>query len=160
MSAYRRPHRRVVTGLDDQGRSCAVVDGPPISLGHGVNDGGGGGYLWRTAAVPADNSGREDIAIAPPFSYDWFHDGGSNFMVVEQAPSAQAYMHATDTIDYAVILSGEVTLVLEAGETKLRKGDFLIDRGVNHGWRNDGPDKAVYAVITLPAHPVGKGKTV
>lgn len=153
-------YRRVVTGLDAQGKSCVVVDGPPISLGHGVNDGGGGGYLWRTAAVPADNSGVEDIAIAPPFSYDWFHDGGSNFMVVEQAPSKDAYMHATDTVDYVVMLQGEVSLVLDTGEVKLRAGDFLVDRGVNHGWRNDGPDKAVYAVITVPAHPVGKGRTV
>lgn len=153
-------YRRVVTGLDAQGRSCVLVDGPPIALGHGVNDGGGGGYLWRTASVPADNSGREDIAVTPPFSYDWFHDGGSNFMVVEQAPSKDAFLHATDTIDYAVMLKGEVTLVLEAEEVKLRAGDVLVDRGVVHGWRNDGPDTAVYAVITLPAHPVGKGRTV
>lgn len=153
-------YRRVVTGLDDQGLSTVVVDGPPISLGHGVNDGGGGGYLWRTATVPADNSGCGDIAIAPPFTYDWFHDGGSNFMVVEQAPSKDAYMHATDTVDYVVMLQGEVTLVLEAEEVKLRAGDFLVDRGVNHGWRNDGPDKAVYAVITVPAKPVGRGRTV
>ena len=153
-------YRRVVTGLDDLGRSTVIVDGPPISLGHGVNDGGGGGYLWRTASVPADNSPPGDIRIAPPFSYDWFHDGGSNFMVVEQAPSKDAYMHATDTVDYVVMLQGEVTLVLEAEEVKLRAGDFLVDRGVNHGWRNDGPDKAVYAVITVPAAPVGKGRTV
>lgn len=153
-------YRRIVTGLDDQGKSCVVVDEPPISLGHGVNDGGGGGYLWRTETVPADNSGRTDIRIAPPFSYDWFHDGGSNFMVVEQAPSRDAFMHATDTVDYVVMLEGEVTLVLEAEEVTLRAGDFLVDRGVNHGWRNDGPGKAVYAVITVPAHPVGKGRTV
>lgn len=152
-------YRRVVTGLDAQGRSCVAIDGPPIPLGHGVND-GGGGYLWRTAAVPADNAGSADIAIAPPFSYDWFHDGSTNFMVVEQAPGPDAYMHATDTLDYVVMLRGQVTLVLDTGEVTLKAGDFLVDRGVNHGWRNDGPDTTVYAVIALPAHPVGRGRTV
>lgn len=155
MSAYRR----VVTGLDDRGRSCVVLDGPPIGIG-GLD----GGYIWRSA-VPADNSGREDIQVTPPFTYDWFHEGLTNFMVIEMpagtgAEAGGPYMHATDTIDYVVMLSGEVTLALEAGEAKLRPGDFAVDRGVSHGWRNDGPDKAVMAVITIPAHPVGKGKTV
>lgn len=148
-------YRRVVTGLDEQGRSCVAIDGPPVSLGHGD-----GGYLWRTESVPADNSGRDDIALVPPFTYDWFHDGGTNFMVVEQEPGGDAFMHATDTVDYVVMIGGRVTLVLEIGEVTLNPGDFLIDRGVCHGWRNDGPEKAVYAVITVPAHPVGKGRTV
>lgn len=155
MSAYRR----VITGLDDQGRSCVAIEGPPVSLG-GLD----GGHIWRSA-VPADNSGRDDIRIAPPFTYDWFHEGLTNFMVIEMPAGTGTedggpYMHATDTIDYAVILGGEVTLVLETGETTLRAGDFVVDRGVLHGWRNDGAEKSVMAVITVPAHPVGKGKTV
>ena len=69
-------------------------------------------------------------------------------------------MHATDTLDYIVVIGGEIVLVLETGETVLRAGDFLVDRGVLHAMRNDGESDALIAVVTLPAHPVGKGRTV
>jgi quercetin dioxygenase-like cupin family protein len=70
------------------------------------------------------------------------------------------FWHATDTIDYIVVLRGEVVLVLETGEVTARAGDFIVDRGVLHAWRNDGPETAALAVVNLPAHPVGKGRTV
>ena len=146
------PVRRVVTGLDDAGRSCVLIDAP-------IRDFGDGGYAWRTATVPADNSGRADAA-PDRFSYDLFHDGGSNFFVIELAPGDRSSTHATDTIDYIVIMAGEVTLELESDEVRLRAGDLVTDRGVIHAWRNDGPVMARYAVVTLPAHPVGAGRTV
>jgi mannose-6-phosphate isomerase-like protein (cupin superfamily) len=135
-----------------------TIDGPVIPMG----DGYGGGFVWRTAAVPADNSGSADVDVSN-FSFDMFHDGGANFMHVVMPPNAGedfVFMHTTDTLDYIVMLKGEVTLVLEAEEVKVRAGDFVVDRGVHHAWRNDGPDVAEYVVITLPAHPVGKGRTV
>jgi mannose-6-phosphate isomerase-like protein (cupin superfamily) len=90
------------------------------------------------------------------------HDGGTNFLLTELPPGAggDAFMHATDTIDYLVMLSGAVVLVLETGEVTLRAGDLIVDRGVIHGWRNDGDAPAVFCSVTLPAHPVGKGRTV
>jgi len=91
---------------------------------------------------------------------DMLHDGGSNFLLVELPPGIGRFMHATDTIDYLVVLEGQVVLELEAGEAHLGPGDFIVDRGVMHAWRNDGPATAVMASITLPAHPVGKGRTV
>jgi mannose-6-phosphate isomerase-like protein (cupin superfamily) len=150
--------RRVVTGLNEAGKSCVIVDGPPIPMAPGY----AGGFVWRADSLPADNSGTDDIAIAD-FSFDKFHDGGANFMHVVMPPNAGDVfleMHTTDTLDFVVMLKGEVTLVLEAGETKLSAGQFVVDRGVHHAWRNDGPDDAEYVVITLPAHPVGKGRTV
>lgn len=140
-------YRRVVTGLDADGRSCVVIDGPvaPMSAM--------GGMVWRTEAVPADNSGSRDIA-GEPFSFEMMEGGGSTFMVVEYPPGMGEFWHATSTIDYIVVLEGEVVLELEAGEVRLSAGNFLIDRGVVHSWRNDGPGRAVSAVITLPAHPL------
>lgn len=146
------PVRRVVTGLDGAGRSCVVLDGPLRAFE-------GGGYAWRTTQVPADNSGSGDNA-PDGFSYDLFHDGGSNFFVIELAPGERSSTHATDTIDYIVVMEGEVVLELESGEVRLFAGDLVTDRGVVHAWRNDGPAPARYAVVTLPAHPVGKGRTV
>ena len=147
-----RVFRRVVTGLDAEGKSCVVIDGPVPRLSQASN------LIWRTAAVPADNAGRADTAA--PYAMDMLHDGGSNFMLVELPVGMGRFMHATDTIDYLVVIEGRVTLELEAGETALGPGDFIVDRGVIHAWRNDGPDVAVMASVTLPALPVGAGRTV
>jgi len=146
--------RRVVTGLDEQGRSCIVFDGPVPRHAPVAN------LVWRTASVPADNSGNDDAAV--PYAMEMLHDGGTNFIVTEFPPGmeGEAFMHATDTIDYLVVVSGEITLVLETGDVALGAGDFIVDRGVIHGWRNDGDVTAVYVSVTIPAKPVGKGRTV
>lgn len=150
------PYRRVVTGLNAQGKSCILVDGPIPSTS------ATGGIAWRTDGHPADNSAREDIA-PEPFSFEMMH-AGTIFMVNEYPPgrgnTEPPFWHTTDTIDYIVMLEGEVVIMTETGETTLRKGDFLVDRGISHAWRNDSDALAVAAVITIPAHPVGKGSTV
>lgn len=148
------PYRRVVTGLNAEGKSCIVVDGeiPRTSRATGL--------AWRTAAIPADNSGTDDIERRA-YSFDLLHDGGSNFMVAEYPPGPrQTYWHATDTIDYLVVLKGEIALELETGEVRMQAGDFIVDRGVVHSWYNPGEETAAMAIVTLPAAPVGKGRTV
>jgi hypothetical protein len=50
--------------------------------------------------------------------------------------SRHAYMHRTETIDYGIVLEGELTLVLDVGETIVRAGDIVVQRGTNHGWAN------------------------
>lgn len=143
--------RRVVTGLDPAGRSCVIVDGP----GHPLSD--TSQMVWRSG-IPADNGPSQDCEPAE-FSFDLMQQG-SLFMRMVFQPGMREFWHATDSIDYIVLLEGEVTLMLEAGETTLRAGDFLVDRGVSHCWRNDSGAPAVAAIISLPAHPVGKGRTV
>ena len=149
----RLAHRRVVTGLNQQGQSCVVIDGP-IPRFNGIS----AALAWRTDKLPADNAGSEDAAA--PYAVDMLHTPGSNFAICEFLPGAHAVMHATDTIDYLVIVSGEVRLVLEAGDVTVGPGDFVIDRGVLHGWQNDGSEPCVAAVVNLPALPVGKGRTI
>lgn len=152
MNAAAESARRVVTGLDAQGRSCVILDGP-IAMDSSV-----GGMAWQSAALPADNSGNADAATR--FDFELIHRGGSAFMLVRLPPDAAPYMHATDTLDYIVVIAGEIVLMLETGETVLRAGDFLVDRGVQHAMRNDSGRDALMAVVTLPAHPVGRGRTV
>lgn len=145
--------RRVVTGLDGDGKSCVVIDGAVPQMSP-IN----AAFVWRTEGYPADNSGNSDTAV--PYDVELLHTDGSNFAVCEFPPNTDALMHATDTIDYLVIMSGAVTLVLEDGEAELGAGDFVIDRGVIHGWRNDHDEPCIAAVVNLPAHPVGKGRTI
>jgi mannose-6-phosphate isomerase-like protein (cupin superfamily) len=145
--------RRVVTGLDGEGRSAVIIDGP-VPRYNAMN----AALVWRSEAVPADNSGNADTIV--PYSIDLLHTPGSNFAVCQFPAGADAYMHATDTIDYLIVLSGRVTLVLESGEAELGPGDLVVDRGVVHGWRNPHGEPCVAAVVNLPAHPVGGGRTI
>ncbi len=145
--------RRVVTGLNAEGRSCVLIDGDvPDFATRGL------ALVWATRATPADNSGSADPVS--PYEIEMLHMPGSNFAICTFSPGAPAYMHATDTIDYLVIISGEVTLVLEDGEARLGPGDLVVDRGVMHAWRNDSGAPCVAAVVNLPAHPVGEGRTI
>jgi quercetin dioxygenase-like cupin family protein len=150
--------RRVVTGLDEAGKSCFIADGAVLPLGDTVS------IAWRTAGVPADNT----VVLAPPDNtapvpgllFEMMHGGGTTFMLVRMAPGARADFHATDTIDYITMLSGRMVLETETGETTLEPGDLCVDRGILHAWRNDGAEEALYTVVTIPSHPVGAGRTV
>ncbi len=153
MNARRLSSRRVVTGLNAEGRSCTIIDGEvPHFAEKGL------ALVWETREYPADNSGSADPVR--PYAIEMLHMPGSNFAVCTFTPGAPAFMHATDTIDYLVIISGHVTLVLEDGEAALGPGDLVVDRGVMHAWRNDSDAPCVAAVVNLPAEPVGKGRTI
>lgn len=143
-------HRRVITGLDAAGQSAVLIDGP-IPRHNAIT----AALAWR-CAIPADNSGSADMAA--PYAIDMLHSGMANFAVCEFLPGEGPTMHATDTVDYLVILSGSVTLVLEEGEVDCHPGDCIVDRGVLHGWHNRGSENCIAAVVNLPAHPVGQGR--
>jgi quercetin dioxygenase-like cupin family protein len=144
--------RRVVTGLDAEGKSCVLFDGELARPAATSN------LVWQSS-LPADNSGGADAA-AKPFEIATVHHQGSNFLLIQFAAGTVPGMHVTDTLDYFVMLSGSVTLELETGAVILQPGDFVVNRGVMHGWRNDGPEVAVLAAMTVPSTPVGPGRTI
>ena len=145
------PYRRVVTGLGEDGKSRILIDGP-IDRAEVASS-----YVWRSA-IPADNSGSADTAV--PFTIDMVHYDGGNFILIEFPPGMQPFMHATDTLDYIVMLKGEVHFATETGEVTLKPGDFVVNRGTMHAWRNDGPETAVLAAMTVPSKPLGQGRTI
>jgi len=63
--------------------------------------------------------------------------------------SKHAFMHRTETIDYGIVLQGEITLILDEGETVARAGDIVIQRGTNHGWANRGSVPCRIAFILI-----------
>ena len=146
--------RRVVTGMDVDGKSTIVIDSAVPSM-KGV---GAGGLIWRTSTSPVDNSVYPDTENVA-FSFDLMHSGSSVFIVHELPPGITAPMHATDTIDYIVILKGEIVLITETGEVRCGQGTFIVDRGINHAWRNDTAESVVMGVVILPANPVGRGRS-
>jgi quercetin dioxygenase-like cupin family protein len=149
--------RRVVTGLDADGKSCVLFDGPapwPGALGPTtvVN-------LWAAPALPADNSGTSDVA-AQGFDPAQLGGPGYGFMLLEIAPGSGSQdpgMHFTNTNDHLVLLAGELTLVLDRSDVVLRAGDTMICRGHVHGWRNDGAVPAVGVSLHLPARQSSPG---
>lgn len=116
------PPRRVVTGLAADGRSTVLIDSPAPCV------------AWSAPGCPANNDDNVDTSNAQ-FG---FPETGTNCIWVDIPPGGGTQMHATDTIDYLVVLTGEIMLMTETGKTVLGPGDILIDRGVVHAWQNEG----------------------
>ena len=177
--------RRVVTGHDSQGLSRIAQDGPsPFVL---ATNGGAGPVvtdLWKTFGTPADNhTGQEPcagITLAPPargtilrtvqfppdssYMADWdehaaFAAMGHRFGGAETRKGSTVGMHRTPSLDYAIVLSGEIWAVMDQGETLLRAGDVLVQRGTNHGWSNRGTAPALLAFVLIDAGEPAPGET-
>ena len=176
-----RPVRRIVTGHDAQGRSIIASDAPSphaITLGvdtFGVTD------IWKTTRTPVDNTGRDDpctstISLAPPangtvvrlvefppdkeYLAQWKRDdafaamGKSGAHAIDPSAARHAAMHRTASIDYAIVIEGEICAVLDTTETVMRVGDILVQRGTNHAWSNRGDRPALVAFVLIDAKPV------
>jgi quercetin dioxygenase-like cupin family protein len=136
--------RRVVTGLVANGRSCILIDDAAKMV------------IWNVDTLPADNSGSLDQG-GGRFR---FPTSGAQFVYSDLPAGSAAPMHATDTVDFIVVISGSVVFVTESGEALLRAGDSLINRGAAHAWRNDGDEFCRIVSVMCPAKPLGKGATI
>jgi hypothetical protein len=167
-----REPRRIITGHDAAGKSVVVIDAPPTPFG----------AYWMTEATPVDNAASGDAGLQvrklePP-------PGGSIFRFAAIPPedpnvpreererqTAKMFaqmdathcradttrhpgMHKTRTIDYIVLLSGEVTLLLDKGEVDLKPFDVVVQRGTNHAWVNKGKEPALLAAVLIDAKEV------
>jgi hypothetical protein len=169
------PVRRVVTGHDDHGRAVVVEDGPPTAVALEAVPGTVFHEVWATSSVPARIDNGPDptlggLQLAPPA-------GGTRIRIVDIPPDTaqnaiapgaaaaafaaigakhahaqdgpHALMHRTETVDYGIVLSGEVWLVLDDGETRLRPGDVVVQRGTNHAWSNRTDETARMAFVLV-----------
>lgn len=173
--------RRVVTGHDKDGKSIFVMDGEaPNVLEMASMPGVALTDLWRTKTSPASNSGNTDAAMAkiklePPAN-------GTILRIVEFPPdtawrktadakaafasigaggapdhaSGDAMMHATATVDYIIVLKGEIYAVLDREEKLLKAGDVLIQRGTNHSWSVRTRKPCIIAAVLIGAKPTGR----
>jgi len=175
-----RQVRRVVTGHNAAGRSIFVADGPTPHVFSRTKGSAIVHELWETARTPADNRGNADAIarshrLAPP-------PHGSVFRVIEYPPDSERLaaiarehalpddsgraeatdrnaprhpgFHKTATVDYAIVLSGEIYAMMDEGEVALKPGDVLIQRGTNHAWSNRTAEPAVVAFVLIDAEPV------
>jgi len=146
-------NRRVVTGLNSEGKSCVILDAPLDQI---AATGGDPAVVWQSNVFPASNAG--DAEAASPLTLDTFKQA-SFCVLFTQHPGAPPAWHETDTLDYVVVLSGRVALDLEAGSAEMGPGDLIIDRGVMHSWRALGDEPATLLGVVVRAEPLGEGST-
>lgn len=151
--AFRVP-RRIVTGHDEAGVSVVVSDGPVSVTRELPEDGVAFHEVWVTTSVPAHiGAGAEDptagsITVPPPTR-------GTRIRINEFLPGhlddqgLQSPMHRTESIDYGIVLEGEITLVLDDSEVTARAGDIVVQRGTDHAWANRGDCTARVAFVLV-----------
>jgi naringenin degradation protein FdeH len=173
--------RRVVTGHNAAGKSIFIIDAPTPHVFQRTKGSAIVHELWETDRTPADNRGGADAIarghrLPPP-------QNGSVLRVIEYPPDSDrlaaitresalpddgsgraqatdrnnprhAGFHKTATIDYAIVLSGEIYALMDEGEVLLKAGDVLVQRGTNHAWSNRANQNAVVAFVLIDAQPV------
>ena len=171
--------RRVVTGNDKNGKSVFIWDDNATAVkemesmpGLALTD------LWQTNSSPANNNGNKDVTdrpvvLEPP-------PNGSIFRLVEFPPdtawrdradavdafesidaghapvksSDDPMMHKTSTVDYLIVIKGEIWAILDDSEVCLKQGDTMIQRGTNHSWSVRTDEPCLLAAVLINAHPI------
>ena len=153
--------RRIVTGHDPNGRAVVATDETFEAIESPTRPGISRVEVWSTDAMPVDNSEESDAAQRAGFvkRYNYVGTGqGTVIRITEFAPGAPKFMHRTETVDYALLLSGECDLELDSGEiVRMKPGDIVVQRGTMHAWVNNGSVPAVFAFILIDADPAKVG---
>lgn len=152
-----KPIRRLITGHGDNNVAKVILEGPAANT-KTPRQGVASTLMWSTDAMPADiatgehaeDMGARILGTAPP-------KNGSRFIVMEFAPGVASEMHRTETIDYIVMIEGEIDMDMDDSTVKLRAGDIMVQRGTNHAWVNRGKEPARMAIVLLDGKPLGIG---
>ncbi len=152
-----KPIRRVITGHTNKNVAKVIIEGQATNT-KVPREGVASTLLWCSDAMPVDmpigenaeDMGARILGTAPP-------ENGSRFIIMEFAPGIASEMHRTETIDYIVMLSGEIDMDMDDSTVKLRAGDAMVQRGTNHAWINRGKEPARLAIVLLDAKPLGIG---
>ena len=147
--------RRVVTGHTPEGVSVVLSDGPVPVVRALPEDGVEFHEVWNTEGAPAlvtavepNEPTERALAVPPP-------PCGTKIRVNTFAPGhldergLQSPVHRTSSVDYGIVLSGEITLVLDDSEVTLRAGDVVVQRGTDHAWANRGSEPATVCFVLV-----------
>lgn len=174
--------RRIVTGVNPEGKSVIISDGPPprsvtleLTGGMKFTD------VWHLGAAPASPTDGGDLdrnadLVPPPGGTHWRFvefppDSAAPVGVelndliaevtekvpdfLEHADISRPGMHKTETIDFGVVVSGEIWLELDGGEVHLKRGDCVVQRGTMHAWRNRSDRPCVMSFVLIDASAKG-----
>ena len=149
--------RRIVTGHDDAGKAVVQSDQELSAVSRGVGRGIEGVEIWSTDRMPVPLGQTEGACqrAGVVARHNYVGSGaGSTIRITQWAPGHSLFPHRTHTLDYAILLSGQLDLELEDGVTvTLSPGDVVVQRGTIHSWINRGDEPATIAFILLDAEP-------
>jgi quercetin dioxygenase-like cupin family protein len=145
--------RRVITGHDASGKAIVTIDEVAKHAFTG-RPGATGINVWTTEGFPATNDGAEDAGLR---TVGTTLPNGTIFRVLEFAPGLAPRNHRTDSIDYIVVISGEIDMELDDTVVHLEAGDVMVQRGTIHNWVNRSTQPCVLAVILIAAKSVQAG---
>ncbi|HZS63291.1 MAG TPA: cupin domain-containing protein [Xanthobacteraceae bacterium] len=152
------PIRRVVTGHSPDGVAKVLIDAPATNV-RSSRPGSASCLMWATDQMPADiaigesieDMGQRQLGTAPPAN-------GTRFTINDIPPGRPGVRHRTETLDYAIVLSGEIDMELDDTTVTLKAGDVVIQRGTYHSWINRGSETARIAFVLIDAKPLGIGE--
>jgi quercetin dioxygenase-like cupin family protein len=145
--------RKVVTGHDANGKAKVLIDEVAKNV-TSARPGASACVLWTTEGFPVNNDGDTDTATR---KVGTTLGGGCVFRVVEFGPGVSPRNHRTDSIDFAVVMKGEIDMELDDNVVHLKAGDVLVQRGTIHNWVNKGSEPCQIAFILIDAKPVEVG---
>jgi mannose-6-phosphate isomerase-like protein (cupin superfamily) len=175
----QRTFRRIVTGHDEQGRAIIQSQSPPERVKTLSGDGPTFYEIWNTRETPvridrASGEPAEDgIILAPPKNGTrirvldippetaesakidsararaHFAEIGAEGASTNMGEARHPHMHRTETVDYGIVVEGEITLLVDIGEVTARAGDIIVQRGTNHGWANRSGKNCRIAFILI-----------
>ena len=154
------PIRRFVTGHDGSNVAKVIMQGPATNAKY-PSPGTVSTLIWSTDRTPADiavgeeieDLGARIIGTAPPAN-------GTRFAVIDFPPSNVPRMHRTETIDYVIVLEGEIEMDMDDSTVKMTAGDVMVQRGTNHAWANRSAKRARVAFVLIDAVPLGIGHPI
>ena len=148
--------RRVVTGHKADGKATILIDELSSNV-VSARPGTSACVVWTTEGFPVSNDGDADTekgASATTLA------NGSVFRLVEFGPGNNPRNHRTDSVDYAIVMRGEIDMELDDEVVHIKQGDVLVQRGTIHNWVNKGTEPCLIAFILIDAKPVTAGGKV
>jgi len=154
------PIRRVVTG-HDSGNVAKVLMDSAASNAKYPSPGAVSTMIWCSdqtpAAIPAgeniEDMGARMLGTPPP-------PNGTRFAVIDFPPGNKPHVHRTETLDYVLVMEGEIDMDMDNSTVTLKAGDVMVQRGTNHAWTNRSTARARVAFVLIDAEPLGIGKPV
>ena len=154
------PIRRVVTGHDSNNVAKVIMDGEATNHKGGAS-GAQSTLVWITEGAPAEmpvgekveDLGARILGTPPPVN-------GTRFTVITFPPGNPGRMHRTETIDYVIVMQGELDMDMDDSTVQLKAGDVMVQRGTNHAWANRSDKRARVAFVLIDAVPLGIGHPI
>lgn len=168
--------RRVVTTVDESGKAVVLFDGENPHREVRPLRGNVSRAIWATRQAPAEIQGTEDRASGVRMTSPV--NGGTVFRIVDYPPNtpeqekadvtarmqelkhepairglppSHPFMHRTRSVDYAIVMSGEIDMLLDDSEVHLKAGDVVVQQGTNHAWVNRGTEICRIAFVLVDA---------